>query len=262
MLDKLVSKVKTAKKLGFKLSTDILEAKILNWQCIEKSKYKYKYVPHTKKGFNYYNGLCEPETFQAVKRIIESEDVKTFVNVGCGFGEYILLASSMNVSCIGFEPLNELYETIMSNLALNKMNNVKIFNAALYDKKRAVQFNVHQQIVSSYIESYGRGWYEVTETRKVETLRFDDLGLKLENPVLFLIDVEGTELEVLRGMAKTIKKYKPLMIIEVNPTQLKEILSTFPEYAKVEAYDPYPTHKNVLLRTRKSHHSFDGHNLS
>jgi hypothetical protein len=37
-------------------------------------------------------------------------------------------------------------------------------------------------------------------------------------PVLIKIDVEGTEFEVLKSMKKTLKKFKPNILLEKHPT--------------------------------------------
>jgi len=56
----------------------------------------------------------------------------------------------------------------------------------------------------------------------------DDLNLKIQPPVLFLIDVEGYEIQVLKGSKNFIKKYQPTIIIEVwekNILEYKKYIS-------------------------------------
>lgn len=50
---------------------------------------------------------------------------------------------------------------------------------------------------------------------QINIRRFDDLGLR---PLAIKIDVEGFELDVLRGMRETLSRDEPLLMIECNPS--------------------------------------------
>lgn len=56
-----------------------------------------------------------------------------------------------------------------------------------------------------------------TETRMVPTRTLDDVLRNIDRPVSFVkIDVEGHELEVLKGADDTLRIYQPNLLIEVN----------------------------------------------
>lgn len=257
MIRKLVSKIRTAKKLGFEYSVALSIAKFLGWKRTYKSKYGYKFIPFNKQGFCYYHGIIERETFTAVNKLLQEESIKTFINVGCGFGEYILLASSKNINCVGFEPLPELYEIIQTNLQLNRINTAKMFNTVLSDINGVVDFCVNSWKTTSAIKGHEniRGKPKTIEIRNVQSLRFDDLNLELESPMLFLIDAEGSELQVLKGALKTIMEHKPLIIAEVDINPVKEcapILNVLSNYVKLATYDRTDITENVLLKPLNS----------
>ncbi|GAG74858.1 unnamed protein product, partial [marine sediment metagenome] len=49
----------------------------------------------------------------------------------------------------------------------------------------------------------------------ISIYKIDDLTLKIQPPILMLIDTEGFEIQVLEGAKKLIEKYNPSIIIEV-----------------------------------------------
>ena len=68
-----------------------------------------------------------------------------------------------------------------------------------------------------YTNTYkGTNHEEVLKSKKIDTLVEE---IKLE-PKLIKIDVEGAELDVLSGMSKTIKNFRPIISIEKHPSLL------------------------------------------
>ena len=69
---------------------------------------------------------------------------------------------------------------------------------------------------------------------QVDIRKFDDLGIR---PDVVKIDVEGWECEVLRGMADTIGRYRPLLMIELN--NVERVMPMLDQLGYVAfAYDP------------------------
>ncbi|HCQ02502.1 MAG TPA: hypothetical protein DIT99_18270 [Candidatus Latescibacteria bacterium] len=56
------------------------------------------------------------------------------------------------------------------------------------------------------------------ETTSVEVVPLDDIG---RDPIFVKIDVQGYEIEVLRGLIRTIGAYKPVILIERNDDNLE-----------------------------------------
>jgi hypothetical protein len=59
------------------------------------------------------------------------------------------------------------------------------------------------------------------EEQTVSVIRIDDLKL---NPVMVKIDIEGGELSALQGMEETLKRSRPVLIVESHKQEIKEIM--------------------------------------
>lgn len=66
----------------------------------------------------------------------------------------------------------------------------------------------------------------------VEVIRIDDLGLA---PAWVKIDVEGAEMQALRGMEKTITEHRPVLMVEGSDTSYGELKPWLAE----RGYEPY-----------------------
>ena len=67
--------------------------------------------------------------------------------------------------------------------------------------------------------------------KKISIKKFDNLNLKIK-PHFIKIDVEGFDFLVLRGLSKTIKKYKPIFLIEYNKENFLQINKFLKNYKK------------------------------
>lgn len=61
------------------------------------------------------------------------------------------------------------------------------------------------------------------------------------------IDTEGYDLQVLKGMKKTIKKYKPVFLIEYNKLLYSKIVKELKNYFQYY----YNLEKNLLIKIKK-----------
>lgn len=87
---------------------------------------------------------------------------------------------------IAFEPSKEAYKSLLKNVEVNKLDNVKCINKALSDKEGIQVFTTNEIISGSLNTDKDLAYnYEVETTT---------LGSYLQNPVDFLkIDIEGAE---------------------------------------------------------------------
>ena len=103
-----------------------------------------------------------------------------------------------------FEPVSDNYDCLVKN----KPDNCTTykFGLGIQEEKKTLYLGSR---ANSGGWSYIKGDREIEETVELRTLDSFDL-----EPDLIKIDVEGSHMSVLRGASETLKKYKPVVIVE------------------------------------------------
>ena len=117
--------------------------------------------------------------------------------------------------------------------------------------------------LASFVESEAVSWLQdriffykpdllKVQKTKCQVKKLDDLNL---DPFFIKIDVQGYEFSALKGGEQTIKKYKPIFLIE-NPDNLDEIIDYLGEFGyQIYAFNKgefIPNTKGCLLYTSPS----------
>ena len=110
---------------------------------------------------------------------------------------------------VALEPQRQVFQTLCANVALNALGNVMTFHVAAGAAPGATQVPVPDYANDGNFGgiSVGQGGGET-----VQVMTVDQLGV----PALALIkiDVEGMELEVLKGAQATLTKHRPVLYVE------------------------------------------------
>ena len=112
---------------------------------------------------------------------------------------------------IAFEPQRVLYQMLCANLALNEIRNVHAINAGVGAERGRARVPAIDYAAEGNFGGVTLG-AERGEIVPVETLDASPLR-RLD---LLKVDVEGMELEVLTGAAKTIAQHKPTLYVEAD----------------------------------------------
>jgi len=150
----------------------------------------------------------------------------TVMDVGANWGLYSLLISRAvgpSGKVYAFEPVPEIFARLKEHIALNNATNVIPVPIALSDEKGIMKMSVKGG-ESSLFRRVSDEFVEV----QVE--RLDDFVERegIERVDAIKIDVEGAELKVIRGADKTIRRNKPILMVEVFPVTL-QAAGTTPE---------------------------------
>ncbi len=160
-----------------------------------------------------YTRLPEFAEMTFVSRFMRPKD--RFVDVGANVGTYSVLAltCAANGEVVAFEPHRPTYERLLENLQLNGMYERCVARCcALGDAPGKARFTSGMDSVN-HIATGAEGGHlcEVD----VETL--DAYQHRVEGAALAKLDVEGSELSVLRGAVRWLAKGGPLgWIVELN----------------------------------------------
>lgn len=109
-----------------------------------------------------------------------------------------------------FEPQRILFQTLCANVALNSLTQVICRHAAVGDREGTIQVPLLDYDRTNNFGGLALGAYH--EGEKVPLLPLD--GLDLPRCDLLKIDVEGMELEVLKGAQATVDRHRPVIYAE------------------------------------------------
>ncbi len=143
------------------------------------------------------------------------------LNIGANIGYYSVLLSNLvgpNGKVYAFEPAPENFEILNKNASINKHKNIVAINKAVSDKSGKIKL---------YLAGYNQGdhrIYDSGDNRKFTEVDMADIDSHIKTKIDFaLIDTQGADFAVFRGMRNTIKQNPNMkIIIEFSPGLLCE----------------------------------------
>lgn len=151
-----------------------------------------------------------------------------FYDLGANIGFYSLVANKIisTGKIYSFEPSPMSRRIFEQHIALNKKlmlhDSIRILPFAIADRKKEVRFSNDSNNLdgNTYISSPAVD----TNTKTAITVNcyaIDDLLAEgYEKPGIIKIDVEGAELEVLKGAVNTLQQYKPFILLATHDCRL------------------------------------------
>ena len=153
-----------------------------------------------------------------LKNIFDNKKI-FYVDIGTNEGNYVgFLSNILNIKkIVTFEPIKKLNDKISERYSNLKIDN---FNYALSNKKGTrmfYQYNISSQ--SSFYEQNNlfKSLKKLKKKFKIKTIKFDDFFNKNQVIDFCKIDVQGEEMNVLKGMKKNLKNKKiKLLKVELS----------------------------------------------
>jgi FkbM family methyltransferase len=169
----------------------------------------------------FWYGKYENPIGTVLKKLLQPDN--TFLDIGANIGYFSLLAarSAPAGKIIPFEPVSYLFYALEKNIALNSIANIHPVKAAVgeKDEDRIIYLSAADNTgMSSFHkpENYSGN----TEMVKVISLDSWFTSSGLSKADIIKIDVEGNELAVLKGMKDVTKRFRPHILLELNPETL------------------------------------------
>lgn len=166
--------------------------------------------------------------------IIIPDEEHIFVDGGCldlYTTNLFFLRGGVNAKkAYAFEPLKDNFELCIKNRnSWGLDGKAEIYHGALWDKEEDLPLLITPYAGSNLIDENRNADKEKDNIEIVKGLTLDQT-LRGEKVTFIKLDIEGSELKALHGMAETIKKYKPILAISIyhKPEDIIQI----PEYIK------------------------------
>ncbi len=166
----------------------------------------------------FFKGHYEPEIAALIKKYLPRGGV--FVDVGANVGVHTLVAAKIAEKVIAAEPFEPIRERLIANIKLNRLENVSVVPLVVSDKEGEVSFyepeDKSQQGKASLYEKHAGG-----KEVRLESSTLDRI-LDGEERVDFIkIDTEGNDGKVIRGGLNSIKKFRPVIVFEMEEASWK-----------------------------------------
>jgi FkbM family methyltransferase len=159
-----------------------------------------------------HNQIWDKDVISYIRDYIWTNNI--ILDVGGNFGQMSVLFSKMvpDGTVHAFEPDPFVYSVLSQNILENQCNNVVCHNLAIWHESGKKLFYPKADFVK--FECYGSYGIDPTATdgQTVDSFAIDSLNFKWVDVIK--LDIQGSELNALKGAVKTIEKCKPLIIFE------------------------------------------------
>ena len=162
-----------------------------------------------------YDKLCETTILKVLPGFMDIEKCSIDVGGNVGHISYFLAHHSSHVH--SYEAVQVVYQRLKK--LEDMVSNISVYNKAVSNFCGKAEFFVdHLRLSNSGLQNLGpvdTHFKKVTDFKSVETEVVTIASMGLKNIGMIKIDVEGTELDVLKGARNTISEQYPDFIIEI-----------------------------------------------
>jgi FkbM family methyltransferase len=153
-------------------------------------------------------GQPEAALIKSIKK--DLPDRATFIDVGGNIGTFFWQFVDVCKKVYVFEPIPRLNDVITQSIRYNNVENIVLIPKAVGNETKTIKMLDNNN--SSVVDSS-----ESLNVIEIPVTSLDFEFQDLEKVDFVKIDVEGYELNVLKGAENLIDKYRPILLIEIHP---------------------------------------------
>jgi FkbM family methyltransferase len=173
----------------------------------------------------FFFGMYDQPGIDFIKKSLNPEDI--FFDIGANIGLFSISASGIidhekGGQIHAFEPIPQIFEKLTENIARNAINHIKAHPVAIYERSQTLElFIARKQNLGASSIYHSKDLHG--EPMKVDAISIDDFMTDHQIPGVDFIkmDIEGAEIFALKGMIQTLKRFKPLLMVEISENVLK-----------------------------------------
>ena len=189
-----------------------------------------------------FYGAYEKQQLLLLREIVRNIDEPVFIDVGANIGQHSLFMSRFCSQVHSFEPYEPVRKLLEEKITINNIDNVTIHGFGLGSENDELTFYAPKS------DNTGTGSFLSSHTPdnnvpigKLTVINGDEYIAELNPPKIDLIkiDVEGFEKDVLIGLEQSLRRYRPVILMEFNESTRErfenqdEFISLLPENYKV-----------------------------
>ncbi len=163
-----------------------------------------------------FDYVYESAELDVIRRYLRPNS--TFIDVGANIGMHSIRANegNLNYSVLAIEADEATFRTLQANVTVNSnIAQIHVRRAALWSSIMAINWHGDQlEHGHNYASAAQVGTNDVLTSETLDTMLSGMCEIKEVSVIK--IDVEGAELEVLKGGERTLRTERPALIIEID----------------------------------------------
>ena len=179
------------------------------------------------------DGLFEEELLHCLfTKVFSKENLMHFkqqavIDGGANIGNHALFFSRYFKEVIAIEPNPTALKLLDTNIFINKAKNIRVIPLGLSNRPAILPFFEDSQNLGGSGFNVKKSVFEVKEPLQPQSLCVEKGDILLEKnqittPIgLIKLDIEGYELNALKGLEKTIANYQPIILFETHTSEGK-----------------------------------------
>lgn len=178
------------------------------------------------------NKKYEEDAVNFLEKELNKNNFSSFLDIGANSGYFSFYFGSkfQNIKIKAFEPNVEAFEKFEITTKKNSFKNIKIFNFGLSDNEKKIN------MITWYKHGHAKTNSIILEkSHDLRNSKIFEANLKIGDEILnyhseklcIKIDVEGHELNVLKGLSRNLNNNKCLVLVEVADNKYKNVNSFF-----------------------------------
>jgi len=194
----------------------------------------------------FFGAYAKPE-LDLFEDILGDRDEAVVWDIGSNVGHHSLFLAGLAKQVVAFEPYLPVAEYFEQLMKENMIDHVQLIKVGLSDRAHSLPFHCPPA------NNKGTGFFSINDvmdsekegnsTLSLELIPGDDFAAEagLKRLDLVKIDVEGHEPQVLKGMDKTLRKYRPAIFLEWSCAtnenfSYSELISSLPDEYRVDQF--------------------------
>lgn len=199
-----------------------------------------------------YGIETEEWVYNTIKKLHNEIPAIHFLDIGVNTGQTLLKVKSIDpaIRYIGFEPNPNCIFYVDYLRRLNNINDVQLICTALGEKEEFLELYYEGiEDTRATVIKDSPAFPRKVFTKKVPVVPLDKFQYDFDpsDRMIIKIDVEGFELEVLKGSQNFIRKHRPILIFEMLPhlnnPQIMDRYKQMYELLKHVTYNIYPLYE-------------------
>jgi FkbM family methyltransferase len=170
--------------------------------------------------------VWEPESTSVIKHLLKQGMV--VLDIGANIGYYTVIMSKLvgeQGKVLAFEPTKHFYNVLECTVEVNNLKNVELYNFGLSNENIESEISIGEHSATiHWLKDSPRNGGNPLSVENIRLKKLDDIidSLNISKLDFIKIDVDGHEPAFLEGAWETLKKYKPVILMEIDHQHYKK----------------------------------------